>query len=109
MVAIRPFRTSDQAAARALIEEGLGEHFGFVDRNASPDLIDIAASYGFSAHAFFVGELDSVVVGTTGVVVQAAFGRLVRVAVARRYRRHGIATALMDCVVCFAHAGRDVA
>ena len=45
MVTIRPFRASDQAAARSLIEEGLGEHFGCIDRNANPDLVDIAASY----------------------------------------------------------------
>jgi GNAT superfamily N-acetyltransferase len=102
MVSIRPFRTSDQGAARALIEEGLGEHFGFVDPNANPDLVDIAASYALSPNAFFVAEFDSVVVGTTGVIVQATIGRLVRVAVARRYRRHGIATALMDGVVGFA-------
>jgi GNAT superfamily N-acetyltransferase len=102
MVPVRPFRASDQGAARALIEEGLGEHFGVVNRNANPDLVDIAVSYAFSPNAFFVAELDSVVVGTTGVVVQAAVGRLVRVAVARRYRRDGIATALMDCVVGFA-------
>jgi hypothetical protein len=42
---VRPFRPADQVAARALIEEGLGEHFGFIDRDANPDLDDIAASY----------------------------------------------------------------
>lgn len=31
---VREFRRSDQAAARALLEDGLGQHFGFIDRNA---------------------------------------------------------------------------
>jgi N-acetylglutamate synthase-like GNAT family acetyltransferase len=102
MVSIRPFRASDQEAARALIEEGLGEHFGFVDRNANPDLVDIAASYATPPNAFFVAELDGTLVGTTGLIVQADIGRLVRVAVPRNHRRSGVATALLSYVTRFA-------
>lgn len=94
---VRPFRVGDQAAARALIEGGLGEHFGFVDRNANPDLINIAASYA-TPNAFFVAYLDNGLVGTTGLIVQADVGRLVRVAVASDRRRFGIATALLNRV-----------
>ena len=102
MVTIRPFRTTDQAAARALIEEGLGEHFGCIDRNANPDLVDIAASYSGGTGAFFVAELDGKVVGTTGMIVAERVGRLVRVAVGRAHRRAGVATALLDHVADFA-------
>jgi GNAT superfamily N-acetyltransferase len=102
MVSVRPFRASDQAAARALIEAGLGEHFGIVDHNANPDLVDIAASYA-TPNAFFVAELDGTLIGTTGLIVGADKGRLVRVAVAGTHRRAGIATTLMDYVATFAH------
>ena len=102
MVTIRPFRPTDQAAARALIEEGLGEHFGCIDRNANPDLVDIAASYSGGAGAFFVAELDGKVVGTTGLIVAGQVGRLVRVAVAQDHRRAGMASALLKRVTAFA-------
>jgi GNAT superfamily N-acetyltransferase len=101
-VTIRSFRVADQAAARALIEEGLGEHFGFIDFDANPDLVDIAVSYATPPNAFFVAEFDGIVVGTTGLVVDGAVGRVVRVAVAHRHRRFGVATALMRHVDAFA-------
>jgi len=99
---IRRYRPSDQAAARALIEKGLGEHFGFVDRNANPDLIDISASYAMPPNTIFVADLDGAVIGTTALVVRGDVGRLVRVAVARNHRRAGVATALMTYVIGYA-------
>jgi GNAT superfamily N-acetyltransferase len=99
---VRPFRAADQAAARVLVEEGLGEHFGYVDRSANPDLIDIATSYATAPNAFFVAEADGTLVGTTGLIVTANTGRLVRVAVARDYRRLGVATLMMTYVANFA-------
>jgi len=105
-ISVRPFRASDQAAARRLVEEGLGEHFGYVDREANPDLVDIAASYTKPPNAFFVAEMNRILVGTTGLIVQADTGRLVRVAVAREYRRLGIATLMMNYVADFARRAR---
>ncbi len=102
MVTIRPFRTTDQAAARALIEEGLGEHFGCIDRNANPDLVDIAASYSGGTGAFFVAELDGEVVGTTGVIVTGAGGPPGARGRRRAHRRAGVATALLNHVADFA-------
>lgn len=102
MVTIRPFRATDQAAARALIEDGNGEHFGHIDRDANPDLAAIAAFYAGGTGAFFVAELDDNVVGTTGLIVAGQVGRLVRVAVARSHRRAGVATALLEHVTDFA-------
>src|SRR5262245_37794287 len=99
MLSLRLFRQSDQTAARALIEEGLGEHFGFVDRSANPDLIDIATFYARPPSAFFVAEIDATLVGTTGLIVERARGRLVRVAVAAEHRRSGIAAALLSYVI----------
>jgi GNAT superfamily N-acetyltransferase len=96
-VAVRPFRASDQAAARALIEEGLGEHFGFVDRDVNLDLVDIGASFA-APHAFFVAHANDELIGTTGLIVAANRGQLVRVAVARNHRRLGVASALLNYV-----------
>lgn len=96
MMTVRAFRRGDQSAARALIEDGLGEHFGFIDREANPDLIDIAASYGGPAGAFLVAEVGGEIVGTTGLLFEGDRVRLVRVGVERAHRRGGIATALLD-------------
>ncbi len=106
MISVRLFRASDQAAARTLVEEGLGEHFGYIDRDANPDLIDIAASYTKAPNAFFVAEANGAVVGTTGLIVQGDTGRLVRVAVARAYRRSGVASQMMSSVAGFARRAR---
>ena len=102
VVTIRRYLAADQKAARALIEEGLGERFGFLDRSANPDLVDIAASYALPPNAMFVAELHDTLVGTTALVVQGDVGRLVRVSVARNHRRTGVATALMTYVIGFA-------
>ncbi len=96
---VRPFRASDQTTARALIEEGLGEHFGFIDRDANPDLLDIGATYAAPHAAFFVAELDGTIVGTAGVLMERNAVRMVRVGVSRQHRRRGIASALLDQVV----------
>jgi GNAT superfamily N-acetyltransferase len=104
MLTVRVFRGSDQGAARALIEDGLGEHFGFVDRDANPDLIDIEASYSEPNGAFLVAEADGRIVGTTGLLLEAGRARLVRVGVAREARRTGVASALLDKAIELAAA-----
>jgi hypothetical protein len=65
MVEVRAFQRSDQGRARELIESGLGEHFGYVDADANPDLQDIDSSYLSLGHAFFVAEVSGQLVGTT--------------------------------------------
>ena len=101
---IRPFRASDQQAARALIEQGLGEHFGFIDRAANPDVLDIGGSFANGRGALFVAEVGGELVGTTGVIVAAGRAQLVRVTVAHEHRRRGIASALLARVTDFARA-----
>ena len=65
---IRPFAATDQDAARWLILEGLGGHFGFIDETMNPDLDDIALT--FSDAVFLVAEIDGVIVGTGGLMVR---------------------------------------
>ena len=42
-IVVRRFAPADQDAARRLILEGLGAHFGSIDESLNPDLDDIAA------------------------------------------------------------------
>src|SRR6478736_3388169 len=45
VLVIRPFIPADQAAARALVQAGMGEHFGAIDETRNSDLDDIQAHY----------------------------------------------------------------
>jgi GNAT superfamily N-acetyltransferase len=93
---IRPFITADQEAARRLILNGLGEHFGFVDETRNPDIDDITAHYIAEGQAFIIAEIDGTLVGTGALIGEdERTGRIVRMSVAREMRRKGIAQALM--------------
>ena len=104
-VVVRPFQPRDQEAARALVLEGLGEHFGFIDETKNPDLDDIAANFPGAGHAFFVAEDAGTgeVVGTTGLLIEPpeypGEARIVRMSVAAERRRAGIASALLGACV----------
>ena len=93
---IRAFAPSDQAAARRLILEGLAEHFGAVDETLNPDIDDIAANYIDRGHLFLVAEDAMGLVGTAALVFEdGASAQVVRVSVASRWRRRGLARALV--------------
>jgi len=93
---IRTFAPSDQVAARRLILEGLGEHFGAVDETRNPDIDEIAANYIGRGHLFLVAEDALGLVGTAALVFEdSASAQVVRVSVAPRWRRRGLAQALV--------------
>lgn len=95
---IRPFVAADQKAARTLILNGLGEHFGFIDETVNPDIDDILGCYVASGQTFLVAEIDGVLVGTGALISEDAgvqTGRIVRMSVAREARRTGIGQALL--------------
>jgi GNAT superfamily N-acetyltransferase len=97
---VREFVPADQDAARSIIVEGLGEHFGFVDASLNPDLRDIADSYTRKGHVFLVAEVDGQLVGTACLVFEnRACGRIVRLSVARAFRRRGIAGSLLRRII----------
>jgi GNAT superfamily N-acetyltransferase len=99
-VSIRPFRPSDQAAARQLILAGLGEHFGQVDAARNPDLDDIRVSYPAPRATFLVAEIGANLVGTAALVAEnPSSGRVVRMSVHPVFRRRGIARALLAQLV----------
>lgn len=107
-VVIRAFTIDDQDAARTLIINGLGEHFGFIDETLNPDLDNIAASYIAHGHTFLVAERHHVLVGTGALLVQPGqIGQFVRISTHPGYRRLGIARAICQQLIARARA-RDL-
>lgn len=95
-VAIRPFTPADQDAAKWLVNEGLGEHFGVVDESLNPDLDDIAAHYMAHGHLFAVAEESGNLIGTGCLVIaDDAMGQIVRLSVRRDRRGQGVGRALV--------------
>lgn len=106
-VYIRQFRPADQAAARRLINEGLGERFGVVDESFNPDLDDIAAHYTARGHTFLVALGGGGALLGTGCLIyepDGATGQMVRVSVRRDLRGNGIGRALVERLLAEAQA-----
>ena len=96
-VTIRLFDPIHQEEARSLVLEGLGEHFGVIDPSLNPDLDNIEASFIAAGNHFYVAESDDGhVIRTVGLLFESGSGRIVRMSVARKYRRRGIAKALLE-------------
>ncbi len=100
---IRPFVSADQSAARRLILAGLADHFGALDETRNPDIDAIQAHYVEAGHTFLIAELGGEIVGTAALVCESVTtGRIVRVSVARAWRRQGIARQLVCRLVATA-------
>ena len=92
----RQFEVRDQDAARQLILNGLGEHFGFIDETRNPDLDNIQENYIARGATFLIAQLNECIVGTGALLEQGpTLGQIVRMSVDRAYRRHGIGRTLM--------------
>jgi GNAT superfamily N-acetyltransferase len=90
---IQPFQPEDQAEAKALILEGLGERWGSIDPERNPDLNDIGSAY--AGAVFLVGCLGGRIVATGALVPRGGVAEIVRMSVARDLRRQGIGSALL--------------
>ena len=102
---IRPFVPADQLAARRLILEGLGEHFGVIDETCNSDLDDITATYVTPGHRFLVVEDVAWLIGTGALVIEnASVGRIVRISIAPAWRRRGLARQVLQCLIADARA-----
>lgn len=96
----RSFRPGDQAHVHKLILAGLGDHFGQINPELNLDLDDITASYVNRGHTFVVGEIEDTIVAAGGLTaVQEDLGRIVRVSVAREFRRKGIGQEIVTYLV----------
>jgi GNAT superfamily N-acetyltransferase len=92
---LRAFEPPDQPACKELVLTGLVEHWGSLDADLNPDLNDIATSYadGLFLTAWRDGELAG-----TGALLPAGEGcfEVVRVSVARRWRRQGLGQLILS-------------
>jgi GNAT superfamily N-acetyltransferase len=103
-VTVRPFAPRDQDAARWLIIEGLGAHFGAIDETLNRDLDDIADYY--ARHRVFVADDGGEVVGT-GILwhIDASCAEIRRMSVAKDLRRSGVGRAIMRQLLSEARLG----
>jgi GNAT superfamily N-acetyltransferase len=84
-----------------VILAGLGEHFGWIDETANPDLDDISAHY--AGALVLVAERAGAIVGTGMLVPEApSVGRVVRMSVAAPLRRHGLGRRILAALVAAA-------
>jgi ribosomal protein S18 acetylase RimI-like enzyme len=91
---IRSFQPEDQAAAKALILEGLQERWNVMDPFKNPDLEDIASSY--AGGSFRVAVWNGRIVGTGALIPHAeGTAEICRMSVAREFRRRGIGSAIL--------------
>lgn len=97
---MRPFRREDQAEARRIILEGLGDHFGTIDQNLNHDLDDIMTTYTKAGHEFIVAELEAWMVGTGALLYEDNNrGRIVRVSVNPKFRNRGYGEAIVKHLI----------
>lgn len=102
-VEIRPWRPADQDAARALVLQGLGDHFGAIRPELNPDLDDIQAAYLDRGALFVVAVVQERLVGTGALIAETAgTGRIVRVSVDRAWRRQGIGRGIVAHLIAAA-------
>lgn len=80
---------------RALILEGLAEHWGSVDEALNPDLDDIDASYGHG-RTLVIRRSGSIVATGTLVRRDATTAEIVRMSVASHVRRSGLGRRIVD-------------
>ena len=96
---IRSFAPGDQSVARALILEGLREHWGRLDPSLNPDLEDISASYVAPGHVFIIAEIGQALAGTGALIMDRDIGQIVRLSVSPQWRQRGIGRALVAALL----------
>ncbi len=99
-IVYRPFALPDQVAARQLILNGLGEHYGFIDETRNPDIDNILENYIATGATFLVAQLNDQIVGTGALLEEEPnVVRIVRMSVDRAYRRYGIGKTIMQHLI----------
>ena len=97
-VQLRDFDVQDQAPVRALVLDGLGEHWGVVDPRFNPDLDDIARSYARGRTV--VATRSGHIVGTGSVVPrEPGIAEVVRMSVRSDERGSGIGREILTELV----------
>jgi putative acetyltransferase len=94
-VSIQPLVPEDQDEVKSLILAGLAEHWGDLDPSLNLDLNDLTRSY--AGEVFLVARLRGKIVGTGALVGrEGSVGEIVRMSVARPYRRLGIGCLILE-------------
>ena len=94
-IELKPFHPADQPAAKALILDGLVDHWGVLDESLNPDLDDIATTYADGI--FLVAWLDDEIIGTGAFKPHTATQvEIVRMSVRKDLRRQGIGRQILD-------------
>jgi len=94
-IKIKPFQSDNQAGVKALILNGLVEHWGFLDESKNPDLEDIARSY--VGGKFLIAWLNGEIVGTGAYVPRSeTVVEVVRMSVSVESRRQGIGVRILQ-------------
>ncbi len=89
-----PFHPSDQPAAKALILDGLVDHWGVLDESLNPDLDDIATFYADGV--FLVAWRDGEIIGTGAFKPHSEKQvEIVRMSVSKELRRQGIGQQIL--------------
>ena len=95
---ITPFEKKYQSETRALILQGLGEHWGWIDEDINEDLEDIASYYRDGL--FVLAWIDNNLVGTGALMPEdKGVVRVVRMSVLESYRRQGIGNIILDYLI----------
>ena len=95
MLKILPFQSSDQAAVKTLILDGLVDHWGTLDESKNPDLDNIPQSYANAM--FLVAWLDGEIIGTGAFIPRSEKQvEIVRMSVAKEKRRQGIGQKILS-------------
>ena len=95
MLKFTSFAPSNQAPAKALILNGLEEHWGFLDESKNPDLDDIALSYADAT--FLVVWQDDKIIGTGAFIPRSGSQvEIVRMSVKKELRRQGIGRKILN-------------
>lgn len=95
MIKIFPFQPTDQPAVKALILDGLVDHWGFLDESKNPDLDDIATTYADGT--FLVAWRDDEIIGTGAFKPYSATQvEIVRMSVKKDLRRQGIGQQILS-------------
>lgn len=95
---ITPFRKEYQSETRALILQGLGERWGWINEDINEDLKDIASFYRDGL--FVLAWIDNNLVGTGALMPEdKGVMRVVRMSVLDSYRRQGIGNQILDYLI----------
>lgn len=95
----------DHAAARQLLIAGLTERWGRYDAGLTPDIDNFPSSFGDATTV--VATTSGQVIGTSTLVVRSPRqGEIVRMSVAREYRRSGIGGRILERLLAVAQQRR---